>query len=140
MTNPADPDLREPGYCIVCGDFHLVMPVPGRPGGVCGSLSCQERLQPYEPGPRHVCNTGYLRRPGHSEYRQCSCGQWLHACEYSYWYKVDRPPRKWLQKHGMDPGEFWDNLSDPSPQESVFGAFSSSMTKWRYIFRYLLHW
>ena len=126
MTAPAD--TRVPGYCIVCGDFHLITPIPGHyGGGVCGAPSCQERLQPYEPGPRHVCNTSDRLKPGHPEYRQCSCGQWFHSGG-GYWYRVERPPARWLQEHGLggDAAEdFWDYGTDDEPG-SPFGEFFTS--------------
>jgi hypothetical protein len=33
----AKPDMREPGYCVYGCGFHMVTPVPGRSGGVCGN-------------------------------------------------------------------------------------------------------
>jgi hypothetical protein len=129
-------DLREPGYCIVCGDFHLITPIPGHPGGgVCGAPSCQERLQPPEPGARHVCNTGDRLKPGHAEYRQCSCGQWYHSGG-GYWYKVPHPPARWLRSHGVDAGEFW-GYGDEDEEDSSLGAFFTSISRWRYLLRYL---
>ena len=44
IDEAAEADTREPGYCIVCGDFHLITPVPGRPGGVCGNCEQAGRL------------------------------------------------------------------------------------------------
>ena len=118
MTTPPD---SEPGYCIICGDFHLITPVPGRRGGVCAAPSCRERLQPYEPGPRHVCNTSDRRKPGHPEYRQCSCGQWYHSGG-GYWYRVPHPPARWLREHGMNPEEFWD-MDDQDQGTRLFDDF-----------------
>jgi hypothetical protein len=130
-------DERQPGYCVVCGDFHLVTPVPGRSGGVCGNPSCRERLEPYEPGPRHVCNLSDRLKPGHPEYRQCSCGQWLHSAG-GYWYRVRRPPVRWLREHGLsDAGEFWADGDDEEPGVS-FGEFYTSIGGWRFWLRSLL--
>lgn len=110
-----EPDLTEPGYCVACGDFRLLTPVPDWGGGACGQCLATRRLDPPEPGDRHACNTGTRLKPGHPEYRQCSCGQWLHSGG-GYWYRVDRPPRRWLREHGMDPGEFWDLGDDDGPR------------------------
>lgn len=128
---------REPGYCVTCGVFHLLTPVPGRPGaGVCGAPSCRERLEPYEPGPRHVCNTSDRLKPGHPEYRQCGCGQWLHSGG-GYWYPVRRPPVRWLREHGMDAGEFWScGHEEDSP--SLGESFTAGAGGWRYLLRYFL--
>ena len=74
--------------------------------------------------PRHVCNTGDRLKPGHPEYRQCSCGQWFHSGG-GYWYRVRRPPVRWLRKHGMDAREFWSYGGDDDAA-SPFGAFFTS--------------
>ncbi len=71
--------------------------------------------------PRHVCNTSSRLKPGHPEYRQCACGQWFHSGG-GYWYRVQRPPARWLRKHGMDAGEFW-SYGEDEEQDSPFGAF-----------------
>ena len=64
-----------------------------------------------EPGPRHTCNTSDRHKPGHPEYRQCTCGQWFWSGG-GYWYRVPHPPVRWLREHGMDPGDFWDMAGD----------------------------
>lgn len=97
----------EPGYCVACGTFHLLTPVPEWGGGACRWCIATRRLDPPEPGGRHVCNTGDRLKPGHPVYRRCGCGQWFHSGG-GYWYRVDRPPVRWLREHGMDPGEFWN--------------------------------
>ena len=131
----SDEDEREPGYCLGCGRFLLLSPVPGQRGGVCGG-TCRNRLEPPEPGPRHVCNTSDRLKPGHPEYRQCSCGQWFHSGG-GYWYRVRRPPVRWLREHGMDPGEFW-SYGGEEEQGSRFGAFFASADGLRYLLRYFL--
>ena len=126
-----------PGYCRICGRFSLLTPE----GACANSPSCQQRLTPPEAydGP-HACSLSDLRKPGHPAYRQCSCGQWLHAAEGNYWYRVDRPPRHWLREHGMDPEEFW-GMEEAGEPDSPFGAFYSSMTDWRSVIRWLFrHW
>ena len=50
IDEAAEADTREPGYCIVCGDFHLITPVPGRRGGVCGNCEQAGRAD-LPPGP-----------------------------------------------------------------------------------------
>ena len=132
------PDTREPGYCVICGDFHLITPVPGRSGGVCGSPSCQQRLEPpepYVPGHHHVCGVGGEPRVGHAEYRQCRCGQWFHWGG-SMWWKVRHPPASWLRAHGLgDAGAFWSYEDDPGPSA---GELFTSTGGWRYLLRYFL--
>ena len=96
----------EPGYRAGCGTFHLLTPVPEWGGGACRWCIATRRLDPPEPGGRHVCNTGDRLKPGHPVYRRCGCGQWFHSGG-GYWYRVDRPPVRWLREHGADPGEFW---------------------------------
>ncbi len=73
---------------------------------------------------RHVCNTSDRLRPGHPEYRQCSCGQWFHSGG-GYWYRVQRPPVRWLRKYGLGGAE---DFFGPRPTEtgSVFGEFFTS--------------
>ena len=135
-SSEAETGTREPGYCIACGDFHLLTPVAGRPGGVCGAPSCRERLEPYEePDAGHVCNTGDRLKPGHPEYRQCRCGQWFHSGG-GYWYRVERPPARWLREHGMDAGEFW-GYGEDEEQGSPFGAFFTSRHWLRRLLRML---
>ena len=41
---------REPGYCIFGCGFHMVTPVPGRSGGVCGNCEQAGRAD-LPPGP-----------------------------------------------------------------------------------------
>lgn len=127
-----DEDGREPGYCLGCGRFLLLAPVPGLLGGVCGD-ACRNRLEPPEPGSRHVCNTGSRLKPGHPEYRQCSCGQWLHSGG-GYWYRVRHPPARWLREHGADPAEFW-GYGGEEDDDSPLGAL---FARWRYLLRCLL--
>ena len=115
MTGPA-----EPGYCDRCGSFRLVTPVPGSRGGACHD--CVTQLEPDPEPCRHVCNTGDRLKPGHPEYRQCSCGQWYRSGG-GYWYRVSRPPQRWLREHGMDPGEFWAT-EDDGPGPRLFGDFA----------------
>jgi len=112
----------EPGYCCACREFRLLSPVPEWGGSACGHCIATRRLDPPEPGPRHVCNTGDRRRPGHPEYRQCSCGQWLRSGG-GYWYRVTRPPARWLHEHGLDPGEFW-GLEDDDTGPRFSGDFA----------------
>jgi hypothetical protein len=45
-----DDDAREPGYCIFGCGFHMVTPVPGRSGGVCGNCGQAGRAD-LPPGP-----------------------------------------------------------------------------------------
>ncbi len=123
-----DEDEREPGYCIACGRFLLLSPVPGLRGGVCGD-ACRNRLEPPEPASRHVCNTGDRHKPGHPEYRQCTCGQWYHSGG-GYWYRVRRPPARWLREHGVDPGEFWGYGEE---EDSSLGAFFARPHRWRFL-------
>jgi hypothetical protein len=37
-------EARKPGYCIFGCGFHMVTPVPGRSGGVCGNCEQAGRL------------------------------------------------------------------------------------------------
>ena len=117
--DPAVPETA-PGYCAACGRFALLTPE----GACANSPSCQQRLQPPEPydGP-HVCNTSDRLKPGHPEYRQCTCCQWLHSGG-GYWYRVNHPPRRWLREHGLDPAEFWD-LADDDPVPRLFDDFTA---------------
>lgn len=128
-----EPCPPEPGYCAACGRFALL----DREGACVNSPSCQQRLQPPEPyGGPHVCNTGDRLKPGHPEYRQCSCGQWFHSSG-GYWYRVQRPPVRWLREHGLDPAGFWDyGEPDGEPRPSA-GEFFSSPGGWRYLLRWL---
>ena len=41
---------REPGYCIFGCGFHVVTPIPGRSGGVCGNCEQAGRAD-LPPGP-----------------------------------------------------------------------------------------
>ena len=116
-TRAVQPD--EPGYCIACGGYRLLAPVPGWGGNACGQCIATRRLDPPEPGPRHVCNTSDRLRPGHPEYRRCPCGQWFHSGG-GYWYRVPHPPVRWLREHGPDPGEFWFAQEDKPPLFSEF--------------------
>jgi len=106
----------EPGYCIACGGYHLLTEVPEWGGNACNQCITTRRLDPPEPGPRHTCNTSTRHKPGQPQYRQCTCGQWLWAGS-GYWYRVNRPPARWLREHGLDPGEFWGpDDADPGPR------------------------
>ena len=96
----------DPGYCAACGGFHLLTPVPEWGGSACAQCTATRRHDPPEPGRHHVCNTGDRHKPGRPEYRRCTCGQWFWAGN-GYWYRVSRPPSRWLREHGVDPGEFW---------------------------------
>jgi len=102
----------DPGYCVACGDWHMLTLVPEWGGAACAQCVFTRRLDPPEPGERHVCNTGDRLKPGHPEYRRCSCGQWFHSGG-GYWYRVSRPPVRWLRGHGVDPGEFWGLDEEP---------------------------
>ena len=105
---------------------------------MCAAPSCRERLEPYEPGPRHVCNTGDRLKPGHPEYRRCGCGQWFHSAG-GYWYRVQHPPARWLREHGVDAGEFWSYGDETDDDRPSFGeVFASGAAGWRYLFRWLL--
>jgi hypothetical protein len=84
----------------------------------------------------HVCNTSDRLKPGHPEYRQCSCGQWFHSGG-GYWYRVERPPVRWLRSHGIDAGEFWSYGEDEEPASS-FGEFFTSAGRLRYWLRRFL--
>jgi hypothetical protein len=108
-----------PGYCAACGRFALLAP----DGACVNSPGCQQRLQPPEPydGP-HACNTGDRLKPGHPEYRRCSCGQWFHSGG-GYWYRVQHPPARWLRENGLDPGEFW-TVDDDDPGPRFFEDFA----------------
>lgn len=109
-------DDGEPGYCIACRDWHMLTPVPEWGGGACQQCQATRRLDPPEPGSYHVCNTSDRLKPGHPDYRRCTCGQWFHSTG-GYWYRVPHPPARWLREHGMSPGDFW-NLDD-EPQRRV---------------------
>ena len=50
MTAPPGADLREPGYCIFGCGFHMVTPIPGRAGGICGNCEQAGRAD-LPPGP-----------------------------------------------------------------------------------------
>ena len=114
MTTPTE-SPGEPGYCIACRGFRLLTPVPEWGGHACAHCISTHRLDPPEPGPRHVCNTRDRRKPGHPENRQCTCGQWFWSGG-GYWYRVPHPPIRWLREHGMNPEEFWDLQDDPGPR------------------------
>ena len=131
MTSPEG----EPGYCIACRAYHLLTPVPEWGGPACNQCITTRRLDPPEPGPRHTCNTSNRPKPGHPEYRQCTCGQWYRSGG-GYWYQVPHPPRRWLREHGLDPEEFW-TLEDDGPR--LFDNFHTRnptlLTLLRYLFR-----
>ena len=111
MTTPEG----EPGYCIACRGFHLLTSVPAWGGPACSTCIATRRLDPPEPGPRHACNTSDRHKPGHPEYRRCSCGQWYHSGG-GYWYRVKHPPVRWLREHGIDPEDFWGIDDNPGPR------------------------
>lgn len=115
----------EPGYCCACGEYHLLTPTPEWAGNACQQCKTTRRLDPPEPGPRHICNTSDRHKPGHPEYRQCTCGQWYHSGG-GYWYQVPHPPLRWLHEHGLtDSAEsFWD--PGPTKTGSIFGEFFTS--------------
>ena len=50
MTAPPEQDTREPGYCIFGCGYHMVTPIPGRSGGVCGNCVQAGRAD-LPPGP-----------------------------------------------------------------------------------------
>lgn len=131
MTTPEG----EPGYCIACHDYHLLTPVPEWGGGACGNCIATRRLDPPEQGPSHICNTSDRHKPGHPEYRQCTCGQWYHSGG-GYWYRVPRPPARWLHEHGVDPGEFWD-LQDDDTGPRFFEDFTARRPTLLMILRWL---
>ena len=111
----------DPGYCTACGGFRLLTPVPEWGGNACQQCITTRRLDPPEPGPRHACNTSDRHKPGHPEYRQCSCGQWFWAGS-GYWYRIPRPPARWLREHSLNPEESWATGDDPGPR--LFEDFS----------------
>lgn len=49
VTNQAE-DTREPGYCIYGCGYHMVTPIPGRSGGICGNCEQAGRAE-LPPGP-----------------------------------------------------------------------------------------
>ena len=112
MTTPPE---SAPGYCIACGGYHLLTPVPEWGGNACNTCIATRRLDPPEQGPRHTCNTSSRHQPGHPEYRRCSCGQWFHSGG-GYWYPIQHPPARWLREHGLNPDEFWIAGNDPGPR------------------------
>jgi hypothetical protein len=125
----------EPGYCIACHAYHLLTPVPDWGGSACNSCIATRRLDPPEPGPRHVCNTSSRPARGHPRYRRCTCGQWLYSGG-GYWYPVPHPPTRWLHEHGMDPGDLWDLKEDPGPRLfEDFGRRPTLLTLLRSLFR-----
>ena len=46
----AEASTTEPGYCIFGCGFHMVTPVPGRSGGICGNCTQAGRAD-LPPGP-----------------------------------------------------------------------------------------
>ena len=126
----------EPGYCIACHQYHLTTPVPEWGGNACRTCLATRRLDPPEPGPRHTCNTSDRHKPGHPEYRQCTCGQWYHSGG-GYWYRVPSPPIRWLHEHGVDPGDFWD-MTDDNPRPRLFEDFTARRPTLLMILRWLL--
>ena len=48
----SDEDGKEPGYCIFGCGFHMVTPIPGRSGGVCGNCEQAGRLNLPPPAAR----------------------------------------------------------------------------------------
>jgi hypothetical protein len=124
----------EPGYCVSCGDFHMLTPVPEWSGSACGQCVATRRLDPPEEGPRHVCNLSGHRGPGRPEYRQCSCGQWLWS-RGTFWYRVDHPPVRWLREHGVDPGDFW--TLDDEHGSAWFGEAGPGRPSLRWFLRWL---
>ena len=133
MTTPEG----EPGYCIACGNYRLTTPIPEWGGHACNHCKATRRLDPPEPGPRHVCNTSDRHKPGHPEYRQCTCGQWYHSTG-GYWYQVPRPPARWLHEHGLDPRQFWGIDDQPEPQVRWFTELGPGRPRLLAILRYLL--
>ena len=113
--------LGDPGYCAGCGDYHLITRLPSDPAPICTWCRETRRLEPPEPGPRHVCNTSSRLKPGHPEYRRCTCGQWLWSGG-GYWYRVPHPPARWLREHGLNPEDFWD-LQDDNAGPRLFEEF-----------------
>ena len=128
------PEPDEPGYCIACGGYHLLTPVPDWGGSACAHCTATRRLDPPEPGPRHTCNTSDRRKPGHPEYRRCTCGQWFHSGG-GYWYRVQRPPIRWLREHGLNPGDYWTAGDDAGPR--LFSEFSARRPTLRTLLRWL---
>ena len=133
---------EEPGYCMGCRGFHLLLtPVPEWGGSACRWCVATRRLDPPEPGPRHICNTSSHRAAGQPAYRRCSCSQWLWS-RGTFWYRVDRPPVRWLREHGMDPGEFWGLADEPQGASWLKGFGSDrpplrvllSWSFWRWLF------
>ena len=128
------PPEGDPGYCIACGGYHLTTPVPEWAGNACATCITTRRLDPPEPGPRHTCNTSSRRKPGHPEYRQCTCGQWHHS-RGGYWYPIPRPPIRWLREHGLNPEEFWYPQDGKPPLFSEFGRRPTLLTLLRWLTR-----
>ena len=124
----------EPGYCIACGGYHLLTEVPEWGGNACNQCITTRRLDPPEPGPRHTCNTSTRHKPGQPQYRQCTCGQWLWAGS-GYWYRVPRPPIRWLREHGLNPQEFWGLDDNTGPR--LFDDFHTRRPTLLMLLRYL---
>jgi hypothetical protein len=68
---------------------------------------------PHQPGDDH-CGVGGRPRPGHPEYRRCTCGRWYFWTGSSW--APGRPAARWLREHGLDPEEFWDMPGDSGPR------------------------
>ena len=128
------PEPDEPGYCIACHQYHLTTPAPDWGGNACNHCKTTRRLDPPEPGPRHTCNTSDRHKPGHPEYRQCTCGQWHHSSG-GYWYQVNHPPARWLREHRLNPAEYWYPQEDKPPLFSEFGRKPTLLTLLRWLFR-----
>lgn len=124
----SEPDRFFPGYCGICGKFRLITQ-----DRICGDQSCIQRATAPEPDEHHVCNLSSLHKPGHPDYRQCSCGQWLRTGN-GYWYKIPRPPLRWLREHGMDTEGFWD---EPELESTVFFGDFAVPGFWRSLLRWL---